>query len=246
MRLIRTFVDTALAAGTDIELPPGPAAHLTRVLRLRTGDAVVVFNGRGGEYEAQISAIARRGVRLHVGAHRALERESALRVTLMQAVARGERMDLVIQKATELGVATILPVASDHSVVQLDAQSSERRTAHWLAVAVSACEQCGRNRLPHIEPITPLQAACEAAAGLRLLLDPDAATSLAAALATVVTATAVSLLIGPEGGFSGYERSLAERAGFLSCRLGPRILRTETAAFAAVATVQALAGDLRH
>jgi 16S rRNA (uracil1498-N3)-methyltransferase len=255
MRLTRAFVDAPLAADTDIGLPPGPAAHLTRVLRMRAGDAIILFNGRGGEFEARITAVARQAVRVRIGAHRAVERESPLQITLLQAVARGERMDLVIQKATELGVMQIVPVTCDRGVVQLDAHSGERRAAHWLAVAVSACEQCGRNRLPSIAPIVPMEAACSAATGLRLLLDPDAVISLATAAAdagpALSTALAqgaaaeVSLLIGPEGGLSPPEQALAERSGFRPCRLGPRILRTETAALAAVSTLQAFAGDLR-
>jgi 16S rRNA (uracil1498-N3)-methyltransferase len=242
MRLSRAYVDAPLAQGVDIELPPGAATHLVRVLRLRVGDGLVLFNGRGGEYEAQISAVARHGVRARVGAHRALERESSLQVTLLQAIARGERMDLVIQKATELGVTRIVPVSSDHSVVQLGAQGGERRAAHWLAVATSACEQCGRNRLPQIEPITSLEAACSGAAGARLILDPEAEAPLTEA--PLGAQSAVSLLIGPEGGFSEAERAVAQRNEFRPHRLGPRILRTETAAFAAVTAVQVLAGDL--
>jgi 16S rRNA (uracil1498-N3)-methyltransferase len=248
MRVIRAFIDAPLAADTDIELPPGPAAHLTRVLRMRAGDPVVLFNGRGGEFEAQITAVARHDVRAHIGAHRAVERESPLGITLLQAVARGERMDLVIQKATELGVTQIVPVACDRGVVQLDAQSGERRAAHWLAVAISACEQCGRNRLPSVAAIASLETACREATGVRLLLDPDAAASLVAAATDAAAggiAAAVSLLIGPEGGLSAPEQILAERNGFRPCRLGPRILRTETAALAAVSTLQSLVGDLR-
>jgi 16S rRNA (uracil1498-N3)-methyltransferase len=247
MRLNRAFVDAPLAVGTEIELPPGPAAHLTRVLRLHAGDVLVLFDGRGGEYDAQISAITRHGVRAHVGEHRAVERESLLQVTLLQAVARGERMDLVIQKATELGVASIVPVICDHGVVQLDAHGGERRIAHWQAVAISACEQCGRNRPPRIAPIASLEAACSAAPGVRLMLDPESEVPLTEAVcgAALGTESAVSLLIGPEGGFSAAERATARRTGFQPCQLGPRILRTETAALAAVAAVQVLAGDLR-
>jgi 16S rRNA (uracil1498-N3)-methyltransferase len=244
MRLTRAFVDAPLAAGANITLPAAPAAHLTRVLRLRAGDRVVLFNGRGGEYDAQLSAVGRTGVQARIDAHHAVERESALQVTLLQAIARGERMDLVVQKATELGVAAIVPLICERSVVQLDASGGERRSAHWRAVAVAACEQCGRNRLPHIAPVSLFEAACGAAAdATRVLLDPAASVPLVNAAAAA--GRALTLLIGPEGGLSEGECRLAERSGFVACRLGPRTLRTETAALAALAAVQAVAGDLR-
>ena len=182
------------------------------------------------------------GARVAVGAYSAVERESPLQLTLLQGVARGERMDAIVQKATELGVQRIVPLSCEFSVVRLDAASRQRRAEHWRAVAIAACEQCGRNRVPQIEPIAEFSEACGAGEDeLRLMLlpqAPDALVALAAGLHRAV------LLVGPEGGLSGREQLQAQRAGFRACRLGPRILRTETAPLAALAVLQALAGDL--
>ena len=263
MRLTRCFVPGTLASGAERTLPAGPSAHVARVLRLRAGAALTLFNGEGGEFEAQIRALERDGVRVRVGAHLALEREAPIAVTLMQCLARGERMDWVVQKATELGVAALVPVASEHSVVRLDEAGAQRRHQHWQAVAISACEQCGRNRLPEIRSALPLEQACADSVREhpqrehpqrehpqreypRLLLAPGAQQSLAAtlkALAGPVPIAALSLLIGPEGGLSAPELAIAQHHGFIACRLGPRILRAETAPLAALATIQALLGD---
>jgi 16S rRNA (uracil1498-N3)-methyltransferase len=167
----------------------------------------------------------------------------------LQGVARGERMDFVVQKATELGVQRIVPVMTARCVVQLGAERADRRREHWLAVAASACEQCGRNRLPLIsEPLT-LAAACDAAPdSLRCLLDPEAGSTLREALEARIDdghpLRSVTLLVGPEGGLEQGEQQLALRAGFSAVRFGPRILRTETAALATIAALQCLAGDL--
>jgi 16S rRNA (uracil1498-N3)-methyltransferase len=220
------------------------AEHVVRVLRLREGEALTLFDGRGGEYEAQIHSIGRGGVRVVVGAHHPSERESPLAVTLIQGISRGERMDLVIQKATELGVSCIVPLEAERSVVRLDADSRMRRLAHWSAVARSACEQCGRNRIPRIASPGPLGTALahEAPGAVRLILDPLAGRGLLSVLGT--RTAPVVVLIGPEGGLAPAERAAALAAGFVGCRIGPRILRTETAAIAALAAIQAIAGDL--
>jgi 16S rRNA (uracil1498-N3)-methyltransferase len=257
-RLTRCFVAGMLTSGSERMLPAGPSAHVARVLRLRAGAAMTLFNGEGGEFEAHILAVEPDGVRVQVGAHRALEREAPVAVTLMQCLARGERMDWVMQKATELGVAAIVPVASEHSVVRLDESAAQRRQQHWQAVAISACEQCGRNRLPEIKSALPFEPAC---AGdqrehpqpdyRRLLLAPGADRSLAAALnapgtkalAGPAPIAALSVLIGPEGGLSAQELASAQHHGFVACALGPRILRAETAPLAVLATIQALLGD---
>jgi 16S rRNA (uracil1498-N3)-methyltransferase len=245
MRLTRVFVAEPLQGGAPHVLHGDAAAHLGRVLRLRAGASLTVFDGRGGEYPATIETIRRDEVRLAVGAHRAVERESSLEVTLAQGVSRGERMDWIIQKATELGVRRIVPVLTAHSVVQLDAEQAEKRARHWRGVAIAACEQCGRNRLPQIAAARALDTWLgepEAAAGTRLLLDPQATGGLADVGAPEGAAT---LLIGPEGGLSDAEQSLAREVGFLPVRLGPRILRTESAAVVALALVQQRWGDLR-
>jgi 16S rRNA (uracil1498-N3)-methyltransferase len=254
VRLTRCFIATPLASGVVVTLPPAAATHLTRVLRLGSGAALTLFDGRGGEYDALLLEVGRRGVQARVGEHRAVEREAPVRLTLLQCLARAERMDWIVQKATELGVSSIVPVSSRHSVVQLDATARVRRLQHWQAVAISACEQCGRNRPPQLQALQELPAACDAVdpASLRLLLDPEAALSLPAALAAAVSAAApastalsLTLLVGPEGGFAEPELRAALQCGFCPCSLGPRILRAETAPIAALAAIQALAGDFR-
>ena len=248
MRTTRIYVDLDISAG-QLLLPAAPSAHLLRVLRLRPGSELTLFNGRGGEYAATLVDTGKAGARVTVGAHDPVERESPLRLTLLQGVARGERMDFIVQKATELGVQRIVPLSCEFSVVRLDAARLQRRASHWRAVAIAACEQCGRNRLPQVESVGDLTAACADGhdagdagdAGLRLMLLPQAPASLAS-LAT--GRRSVVLLVGPEGGLSGREQLTAQRSGFQACRLGPRILRTETAPLAALAALQALAGDL--
>jgi 16S rRNA (uracil1498-N3)-methyltransferase len=248
MRLTRCFLDLPLRCGAMLTLPPAPSAHLARVLRLRVGAMLTLFDGRGGEFEAEIHELGRDGVRVQVGAHSAIEREAPITITLLQCLARGERMDWIVQKATELGVTQIVPVGSEHGVVRLDPASAERRRLHWQAVAIGACEQSGHNRVPAILPVQPFAQACAAApaAACRLLLTPAAQQSLAAAVSlTGVTGrdAAFALLVGPEGGLSASESALAQREGWSACRLGPRVLRSETAPLAALAALQALAGD---
>jgi len=258
MRVTRCHVPVPLSCGALVTLPQPAAVHVTRVLRLTSGAQLTLFDGRGGEYDAQLLEVGRGGVQARVGAHHPIEREAAVRVTLLQCLARGERMDWIVQKATELGVAAIVPVSGRRSVMQLDAAAGGRRLAHWQAVAVSACEQCGRNRVPQLHTLRDLDDACSEAdpASLRLLLDPDAAESFPAALASAAAATSaaapgtaaapsVTLLVGPEGGLTAQESDGARQRGFERCRLGPRILRAETAPIAALAALQAVIGDLR-
>ncbi|HSD73990.1 MAG TPA: 16S rRNA (uracil(1498)-N(3))-methyltransferase [Steroidobacteraceae bacterium] len=241
MRLTRIFVDEPLETGREQRLGAAAAAHVARVLRLGAGDELTVFDGRGGEYPATI--IESRGtlLRVRIGTHRDLERESTLRITLAQGVSRGERMDWVVQKATELGVAAIVPLITERSVVRLDTRQAGKRRAHWRAIVVAACEQSGRNRLPEVLVPQTLAHWLETAPRdePRLLLDPTASSGMRARGAM----SAVTLLIGPEGGLSPAERSLAMQAGFNALRLGPRVLRTETAAIAALSALQALQGD---
>lgn len=242
MRLTRCYVPPPLAAGQSRQLPQEVATHVARVLRARAGQLLTLFDGRGGEYDATIVQIDRRGVRVQIEVHRATERESPLPVTLLQALARGERMDFIVQKATELGVTAIIAMGGDRSVVRLEGEGLARRCEHWRAVAISACEQCGRNRIPTISATADLASACAQldAASVRLLLAPDADQTL---IALAPQAARIALAVGPEGGFSDEERSLARQQGFQSCRLGPRVLRTETAPLAALAALQAVAGD---
>jgi 16S rRNA (uracil1498-N3)-methyltransferase len=242
MRLTRCYVPEPLSAGDTRRLPQDVSTHVARVLRARAGQLLTLFDGRGGEYDATILDIDRDGVRVRIDAHRPIERESPLRVTLLQALARGERMDLIVQKATELGVAAILAWSAERSVVRLDDAGLARRCEHWRAIAISACEQCGRNQVPPIDAVADLASACARADGasLRLLLAPEATRSL---ISMAGRSPGVSLVVGPEGGFSDAELALAAQQGFQSCRLGPRVLRAETAPLAALAALQAVAGD---
>jgi 16S rRNA (uracil1498-N3)-methyltransferase len=245
MRLTRIHVPGPLAAGSEIALPAQAGEHLTRVLRLAAGAPFVMFDGRGGEYAAELSGGGKQ-VRARILSHDPVERESPLDITLLQGVARGERMDLIVQKATELGVARIVPVLAERSVVKVDAKQRERKREHWQSIVVSACEQCGRNRVPSVADPLPLGDALGAlpAGGTRCLLAADGSDSLS----TVATRSAGSnlvLLIGPEGGLASVEQTFARSHGFIACRLGPRIMRTETAGLAALATLQAVAGDFK-
>jgi 16S rRNA (uracil1498-N3)-methyltransferase len=246
MRLSRVYVDAALEPGTRVTLAGSAASHVSRVLRLRAGDALTLFNGRGGEYAGSIDRSHAGEVTVAVGEQRALERESPLALTLAQGVSRGNRMDLVVQKATELGVSCIAPLLTERSVVRLDPQQAARKVAHWRGIAIAACEQSGRNRVPEVA--TPLAlreftgiARAVGAAGARLLLCPGAALRLDDVAPPV---TEVTVLIGPEGGLTDSEEELARTAGFTPVRLGPRVLRTETAAIAALALLQRNFGDL--
>jgi 16S rRNA (uracil1498-N3)-methyltransferase len=243
MRLIRVHVAAALGPGARVRIDGAPAAHVTRVLRLGVGDAITLFNGDGSDYPARISALGRGSVEADVTGVADARAESPLAVTLVQGIARAERMDLVLQKATELGVAAILPVATARSVVRLDAGTRERKRAHWRGVAVAACEQCGRAKVPEVAEARDFAGwlAGPPRSATRLLLSPDAKLALNAA---AHGATSVELLVGPEGGLEDAERAAALAAGFRACRLGPRVLRSETAAIAALAVLQAVAGDL--
>jgi 16S rRNA (uracil1498-N3)-methyltransferase len=232
---------------SEVMLPEAAAAHVARVLRLRPGARLVLFDGSGADFPAEISDVAGSRVRARIDERVEGLRESPLAVTLVQAVSRGERMDWTLQKATELGVRRIQPVFAARSVVRLDERQGERRLRHWQAVVASACEQCGRSVLPVVEPPLELARYLEGPRGevLRLVLSPDAATSIAAIAARLHGPVAgVELLIGPEGGLEAAEIAAATRAGFEAAGLGPRVLRTETAGIAALAVLQALAGDL--
>ncbi|MBV2234807.1 MAG: 16S rRNA (uracil(1498)-N(3))-methyltransferase [Sterolibacterium sp.] len=247
-----------LAIGQIVSLPDDVARHALKALRLREGDALILFDGSGGEYMAVIVEAARH-LRVRLEDWRAVECESPLPVSLIQALPSGDKMDLVIQKAVELGVAAVQPVQTRRSVMRLTGERAVKRLAHWRQVAVAACEQSGRNRIPVVHELLDLpaylasQAAQQAASGshqaapLRLLLTPHQGQRLSALLSALPGApekpSAVHLLIGPEGGFETAEESLAQAAGFLAVRLGPRTLRTETAGLAALAAVMTLWGD---
>ncbi|MBP3973579.1 16S rRNA (uracil(1498)-N(3))-methyltransferase [Pseudoxanthomonas spadix] len=244
MRLTRVHVEGALVPGSEIALPEDAAAHLARVLRLRQGDACVLFNGDGHDYHAQLLRIDRREVVAAVTGARAVDTESPLHITLLQGIARGEKMDLILQKATELGVAALLPVDSERSEVRLTGERLHKRLAHWRGVVVAACEQSGRARVPQVAEPQALLAAAAAlpADSVRLLLDPQGAHALK--MLAAPASGQVVIAIGPEGGWSPRDRKALETHRFQGLRLGPRVLRTETAGLAAIAAVQALLGDL--
>lgn len=240
-RVPRLFTDAALRAGGNVLLPEDAAHHAVHVLRLRVGDDLALFNGRGGEYAGRVAAMDRLKVSIDILTHRPVERESPLALTLVQGVSSGERMDFTVQKATELGVAAFQPVLAARSAGRLSGERAELKRAHWRRVAVSACEQCGRNRVPEVHPVQALVHYCRAAplAGTRLLLSPGSEISLRCARLD----GAVALATGPEAGFTAEEEALLAAAGFVPVRLGPRVLRTETAALAALAALNVLAGD---
>lgn len=243
MRRVRVFVDVPLVPGAEALLPDFAAEHLTRVLRLGDGATVVCFNGDGSDYRGTLRLRGR--VRLIAVEARtaAAAPESPLRITLAQCMARGEKMDSVLQKATELGATTIVPLVSERTEVRLDEDRAERRLAHWLRVLHSACEQCGRATVPQLHPSIGLPdwAAQLAPGPLRLVLAPDAQTGLSE-LAT--PSGEVLLVVGPEGGLSDRDLTALAVANFTRLRLGPRILRTETAGPAALAALQSRFGDL--
>jgi len=239
-RTPRFYCEASLSPGATIELPERAARHVA-ALRLAPGDAVVLFNGDGDEWAATLGRIEKRGVMASVRERRAVDRESPFEVHLAQGVCAGDRMDLVLQKATELGVASIQPLVTARSIVRLAAERRGRREAHWQNVTIAACEQCGRNRVPVVKASIPLADFLAGATGAvtRLLLAPEGETTIRALGAR----PPVTVLIGPEGGLAPEERELALATGFVAVRFGPRILRTETAPLAALAALQALYGD---
>ncbi|MDH3480443.1 MAG: 16S rRNA (uracil(1498)-N(3))-methyltransferase [Gammaproteobacteria bacterium] len=240
----RLHIAGTYSAESVLELDRDKARYLSRVLRLQVGDSLLVFDGEGNEYAATISDISRSSATLRVGHKTVAQTESRLRVHLVQGISRGERMDFVVQKATELGVKRITPVLTDYGVVKLDAMRAEKRRDHWQKVAASACEQSGRLRLPLIDRPVSLKSWLGSKPGrvdTQLILKPGAATPLARIDAPK---TKVCVLIGPEGGLSDVEYEDVEIAGFEPVSLGPRILRTETAAVAALAILQSRWGDL--
>jgi 16S rRNA (uracil1498-N3)-methyltransferase len=244
MRLTRVFVDLPLAHGARVVLPESAGAHLVRVLRLREGETCVLFNGDGHDYDATLLTAGKRGVEAEVNRMRAVDNESPLRLVLLQGIARGEKMDLILQKATELGVATIAPVFADRTEVRLDGERLEKRVAHWCSVVASACEQSGRARIPELLPPRGLSEATAAldAEALKLTLDPLGEHRFD--MLPPVAASGIVIGIGPEGGWSEKDQAILRSAGFSGLRLGPRVLRTETAGLAAIAALQARFGDL--
>ncbi|ROR34169.1 16S rRNA (uracil(1498)-N(3))-methyltransferase [Inmirania thermothiophila] len=243
MRIPRIHCRDPLPEKGPVRLEPAAARRLRRVLRLADGAPLVLFDGGGAEHRARLARDAAGADIAVVEAVTQPRRESSLRLRIAQGVAKGERMDWIVQKAVELGVTTVQPLVTERTVVRLDGARARRRLEHWRAVAVAACEQCGRTRLPAVEPPRTFRDwIASADAPLRLLLDPEAEEGLPRHPSSPA---AVDLLVGPEGGLAPGERTAALAAGFRPVRLGPRVLRTETAAVVALALVQHRYGDLR-
>jgi 16S rRNA (uracil1498-N3)-methyltransferase len=242
--MTRLYFPDDIPAHGECTLPEAQAHHVVHVLRLAAGDAVTLFDGRGTEYPAIILRISKRAVVVRISDACVVDRESPLHVTLVQAVSSGERMDYTIQKAVELGVSHIQPVISQRSVVRLKGERAEKRVAHWQYIVIAACEQCGRNCVAEVAPVLSfmnwLATLPVDGAGTRLMLSPYADRHLAEMTKPEL---GVVLLAGPEGGFDETEIEMALRRGFIALSLGPRVLRTETAALAALAALQAKWGD---
>ncbi len=242
----RFFVEPPLLAGTDLSLPPGAARHV-QVLRLQPGAKLTLFDGRGGEFAATVTQMGRSEVRVRIGAHDAVQRELARAVTLALGMPANDRMDTLIEKATELGAAVIAPLLCERSVLRLQGERAEKKLVHWRGVAVAACEQSGRTRLPALSPVSALpvwlQSLPAPGADVRLLLSlGDAPTLAQAATPLAGTRDAVLVLSGPEGGLSPGEEALARRFGFTPVSLGPRVLRADTAPLAVLACLGLMQG----
>lgn len=246
MANLRFYTNNPLVLGESVQLSESAAAHATRALRLSVGDSAIVFNGNGNDYECELTAINKNSVFAKVTAVSQVSNESPLRITLLQAISAGDRMDYTIQKAVELGVTHIQPFASQRSVVKLSADRAEKRTEHWQNVAISACEQSGRAIVPIVS--APLnfsnlfaQLAKEAETdACKITLAPDASQNLKD---LAKPSGNIYLLIGAEGGLSNEEIAISQSQGFQTILLGARVLRTETAALAAIAAMQTLWGD---
>jgi 16S rRNA (uracil1498-N3)-methyltransferase len=242
MRIPRIHTPAPLATDTTIELDENAFNHAVRVLRLKQGDAIILFNGAGGEFEAQLVEVEKRRACASIGRFVERECESSLPIILGQCISRGEKMDYTIQKAVELGVSEIVPLFSERCGVRLNHKRQQKRLRHWESVIISACEQCGRNHIPRLHEALPLDEwQQQLDASLKLLLDPTASDTLATLSRPEKN---LALLIGPEGGLSEQEIKAALDHGFHGIRLGPRILRTETAGLAALSVIQQLWGDI--
>jgi 16S rRNA (uracil1498-N3)-methyltransferase len=232
----RLYCPAPLASGRDLLLPPGAARHV-QVLRMQPGGLVTLFNGEGGEFEAQIERMGRSDVAVRVGAHDPVEREAACEVHLAVGMPANDRMDWLVEKATELGAASLQPLAVERSVLKLSGERADKKQQHWQGIAVAACEQCGRNRVPQIRPVLPLAQwlqAAQARRGAKLLLAPSLEAQPIAGSASEESFTVLS---GPEGGLSPAEQQEVLAAGFAAVHLGPRVLRAETAPLAALAVL---------
>lgn len=241
MRQSRIYTTQPLSVGSTLELEARAGHYLANVLRVSVGDSVILFNGDGKDFSAEVQKVRKQEVTVNLLSEHLCQTESPLHLTLVQAISKGERMDYSVQKAAELGVSVIQPIFSRRVAVKLDAKRQSKRLAHWQAVAISACEQSGRARVPDVlEPLSLSDWLTTECAGERLILVPDAPQKLSA---FQPDGDRVVLLIGPEGGFNDAEVQQACNAGCIAVSMGPRILRTETAGPVAMALLQAIAGD---
>jgi len=241
-RLSRVYTEQPLLSADSVELVGSVSHYLTRVLRLSEGDSVSLFNGDGRDYSGEICEIQRQRLLVRINRNELKSNESPLKITLVQAISRGERMDYSLQKATELGVFCIQPVTSRRVEVRLDKKRQAKRLAHWQSVVVSACEQSGRAVVPEVKaPLSLSEWLAVSETVQRLVLDPVAETGMSS---LPITGNAVSVLVGPEGGFTSKELDDVRVMGVMAVSLGPRVLRTETAGPAAIAVLQAGMGDL--
>ena len=241
----RLYIDAPLHTHAEFALPEGAARHL-RVLRMRPGAALTLFDGEGGECNAELLSIGRHAVRVRVGARHDVDREARARVALAVGMPANERMDWLVEKATELGAAAVQPLVCERAVLRLAGERAERRRAHWQAIAIAAAEQSGRTRVPQVEPVRCFDAWLAALASAtrddaRVVLSPGDGLPIGAALAGRMPARCV-VLSGPEGGLTAAEEDACKRAGFAPCTLGPRVLRAETAPLAALAQLTTLFG----
>ncbi|MFN2309121.1 MAG: 16S rRNA (uracil(1498)-N(3))-methyltransferase [Gammaproteobacteria bacterium] len=248
MPIPRIYLPVALHPGSEATLDARAAGHVIRVLRLRVGDGVSLFNGDGNDYAAELTAAHKDQARARILAVQVRATESPLGIELAQGISRGERMDFTLQKAVELGVRRIVPLDTARSQVRLSGEREEKRLRHWGGIIMHACEQSGRSRLPELLPVQSLERWLSAPSVVthKLFLDPEGDVCVADLGELGGPLSAVSLLVGPEGGLSPAERERASAHGYLRLRLGPRILRTETAALTAMAALQAVWGDLRQ
>lgn len=240
MRVSRLFVEQSLTVGNRIELDDDAAHYLRSVLRLKPQQSIVLFNGNGGEYSGLLSEVSRKAVRIEIQRFIDRDVESPLSIRLGLGISRGDRMDWAVQKAVELGATELTPLITERCVIKFDHDKKQQRLQHWKHIIQHAAEQSGRTRLPSLQPITDIDAWLVKQSGLRIYLDPYAEASLAK---LQPHDNSVTLLTGPEGGFSERERQLAQQIGFTAIKLGARILRTETAALSALTAVQTLWGD---
>lgn len=242
MREIRIYQPGEYHSGQTIELSPEAGQHVAVVLRMQPGEPLTLFPGNNMEFEANITSVKKRQVIVTIGLSKKINRESPLSIHLAQAISRGERMELVMQKTVELGVASITPLITERCAVKLDKERMVKKLHQWQSIVIAACEQCGRNQVPVVHsPVTLEQFIKESSAGLKLILHPDFKKTWRD---YTLEQPDIALIIGPEGGLSDAEVKLAGDCGFMPLSLGPRILRTETAAITALSVLQAMGGDL--